>query len=135
MIGFVSALSASLAIMVLVVLSALIGYVQSILPSTGMIKISENKYRYFQKTIYLDAPLINEVVLQVETLGMTNRVTSYQSGCDHGFNHSDRQAFEVSTYNYLTLNNYFGEKVKIGNINVMENIETFNTCYIDINLK
>lgn len=135
MIGFVSALSASLAIMVLVVLSALIGYVQSILPSSGMIKINEYKYRYFQTTIYLDAPLINEVVMQIEQLGMTNQVESYQSGCDFGFNHNDRQAFEVSTFNYLTLNNYFGEKVKIGNINVLENKETFNACYVDINLK
>ncbi len=135
MIGFVSALSASLAIMVLVVLSALIGYVQSILPTTGLIRLDEYTYRYVQEDVYIEPRIIGEVILEIDLMGLTNDVVSYQVGCNHGFNQDSRQATEIATFNYLTINNYFDEKVKIGNIKVEEFPDGFNICYVDINMK
>ena len=60
MIGFVSAISASLAIIILVVISSLIGYVQSIMPAKGLIKIDELTYRYVMEGKFIEDKLIEE---------------------------------------------------------------------------
>lgn len=135
MIGFVSAISASLAIIILVVISSLIGYVQSIMPAKGLIKIDELTYRYVMEGKFIEDKLIEEVVVQIENAGLASRVVSYQTGCNYGFNTVEREMLEVSTYNYLVLNQYFQESMKIGNTNNYEALEVINTCYIDINLR
>ena len=86
MIGFVSAISASLAIIILVVISSLIGYVQSIMPAKGLIKIDELKYRYVMEGKFIEDKLIEEVVVQIENAGLASRVVSYQTGCNYGTN-------------------------------------------------
>lgn len=135
MVGFVSAISAALAIIILVVMSALIGYVKSILPESGLIKIDENKYRYIQEEIYLTDKVIGEVELQLSQLGIAQRLKSYQVGCNYGFNMPERQAFEISTFNYLTINKYFDDAIEVGKIEIFKSQEGINTCYMDINLR
>lgn len=135
MIGFVSAISASLAIIILVVIASLIGYVQSIMPTKGLIKISDTKYRYVMEGKFVNNALIEEVILEIENVGVSNRVISYQTGCNYGFNSNSREMLEVATYNYLVINQYFLESMKIESVNNSENINSINTCYIDINLR
>lgn len=134
MIGFIAAISASLAIIVLVVVASLIGYVQSILPSKGLIKINEEKYRYIMEGTFVNANLLSEIILQIETVGVSGRVKSYQNGCNYGFNVNKRDVDEISTYNYLVMNQFFGDALKVDSIvDEVEN-EKFNVCFVDINL-
>lgn len=134
MVGFVSALSASLAIIILVALSALISYIQSILPEKGLIKIDENTYRYIQEEVYSSEDVLKDIILQLELLGLTPRLKSYQAGCSYGFNLNDRAAIETATYNYLMLNQYFGETIQIDAIKSFSENKQINTCFVDINL-
>lgn len=135
MIGFVSAISASLAIIILVVISALIGYVQSIMPAKGLIKVNETKYRYVMEGKFINSELLELVVIEIENTGIANRVISYQNGCTYGFNTKKREMEEVSTYNYLVLNQYFLKSLKIDTTNNYKADNVLNTCYIDINLR
>lgn len=134
MIGFVSALSASLAIIILVALAALIAYVNSILPAVGLIQVSETKYRYIQADTYTTPALLNDIVIKVDQLGLSPRVTSYQAGCNYGFNLEHRTADEVATYNYLTMGKFFGQTVKMGSIEMYQEKEKINACFVDINV-
>ena len=134
MVGFVSALSASLAIIILVALSALISYIQSILPEKGLIKIDENTYRYIQEEVYSSEDVLKDIILQLELLSLTPRLKSYQAGCSYGFNVNDRTAIETATYNYLMLNQYFSATIKIDAIKSFSENNQINTCFVDINL-
>ena len=134
MIGFVSALSASLAIIILVTISALVGYIESIFPTHGLIKINESKYRYVMKGYYIDEKLLREVILTIDDVGLTEKVGSYQTGCNYGFNTSEREMTVIPTFNYVTLNQYFASSMPIDNIMVIEEKGQINTCFIDINL-
>ncbi|MFD2176921.1 hypothetical protein [Veronia pacifica] len=134
MIGFVSALSASLAIIILVTISALIGYIESIFPTHGLIKVDETKYRYVMKGYYVDEALLREVIIAVDNLGLTEKVGSYQTGCNYGFNTSEREMTVIPTFNYVTLNQYFAGAMPIDSITVYEELGVINTCFIDINL-
>lgn len=135
MIGFVSAISASLAIIILVVISSLIGYVQSIMPAKGLIKVDDLKYRYVMEGKFINDELLQNVIIEIDNAGFASRVTSYQTGCTYGFNTKQREMLEVSTYNYLVLNQYFSNSIAISNINNFKADEVFNTCFIDINLR
>lgn len=135
MIGFISAISACLAIITLVVISSLIGYIQSITPSKGLIKIDDSKYRYIMEGKFVSDDLIKTVLLEIESIDLSSRVISYQTGCSYGFNTNKREVEEVSTYNYLILSQYFSGSISIDTTNNFEADEVINTCYIDINLR
>jgi len=135
MIGFVSALTASLSVIILVVLAALIGFVESILPEAGLIKINDYKYRYIQENPFIETDLINKVVLEIESMKLLEDVKSYQVNCQFGYNQSYRQASEIATFNYLTITNYLGDNALVGNIGIVESKDGLNTCFIDINIK
>ncbi len=135
MIGFISAISASLAIIILVVISSLVNYVQSIMPTHGLIKIDEFKYRYVMDGQYVDDSLLKSIVVDVESAGLANRVTSYQTGCSYGFNAQKRVVEEISTYNFLVLNQYFLDAITIDKTNNFQADDVVNTCHVDINLR
>lgn len=137
MIGFVAAISASLAVITLVVISSLIAYIESILPEKGLIKINDSKYRYVMDRQFVNSELISLVVIKVDEVlaESKERVVSYQTGCTYGFSKSKREVEEVSTYNHLVLSQYFLESVPVINSNSFQEDEVINTCYIDINIK
>tara|TARA_B110001469_G_C9275814_1_gene153279 strand:+ start:71 stop:499 length:429 start_codon:yes stop_codon:yes gene_type:complete len=135
MIGFVSALTASLSVIILVVLAALIGFVESILPETGLIKVNDYKYRYIQENPFIQEDLINKVLLEIESMKLLDDVKSYQVKCQFGYNQNYRQASEIATFNYLAITNYLGDNVLVGNIDIIESKEGLNTCFIDVNIK
>lgn len=134
MIGFVSAISSALAVIILVVIASLLGYIQSILPPEGLIKINEVKYRYIMDGYYLENKFLQQVVVEVENLGLSDRVISYQPGCNYGFNTDERQMTEIPTFNYIILTKYFGETIPIDSIIIDEQSQAINNCFVDINL-
>ncbi|ROV59503.1 hypothetical protein EGH82_13465 [Vibrio ponticus] len=134
MIGFVSAISSALAVIVLVVIATLIAFVQAIMPETGLVKINDEKYRYVMESSYVDANLIREVIMQSEVIDIDQRVISYQNGCNYGFNSTQRQMEEIGTFNYIKMTQYFADSVPVAPMFTIEESEMFNTCFIDINL-
>jgi hypothetical protein len=135
MIGFVSAISASLAIIILVSLASLIAYVQSILPSYGLVKISDDKYRYYMDGQFVKPALIEDIVTQAYNLGISDRITSYQNGCLYGFNLNQEAADQISTFNYITMNQFFQDSVPVGSILALLDESKINACFVDINLR
>jgi len=135
MIGFVSAISASLAVIILVSLASLVAFVQSILPASGLVKINDNKYRYVMEGQFLKNDLIEEVVTQIYNHGLSTRVDNYQNGCNYGFNVDQQQSHQISTYNYIVMNGFFQESTPV--LEIVEETEKskINVCFIDINLK
>jgi len=135
MIGFVSAISASLAVIILVSLASLVAFVQSILPASGLVKINDNKYRYVMEGQFLKNVLIEEVVTQIYNHGLSSRVETYQNGCNFGFNIDKQQSHQISTYNYIVMNGFFQESTPV--LEIVEEVEKgkINVCFIDINLK
>ncbi|WP_114764656.1 hypothetical protein [Vibrio rhodolitus] len=134
MIGFVSAISSALAVIVLVVIATLLAFVQAIMPTTGLVRINDVKYRYVMESSYIEPQLIREVILKTEVAGIDDRVISYQNGCTYGFNSSERQMTEISTYNYITMTQYFDDAIPVAPMYTIAEKEVFNTCFIDINL-
>ena len=108
MIGFVSAITASLAVIILVVISSLIGFVQSIMPSTGMVKISQVTYRYNQQTPYINEDILHDLVVTAEKMQISSRIKAFQIGCNYGFNASQYEMKHIATYNYIVINKYLG---------------------------
>lgn len=134
MIGFVAAISASLAVIILVVIASLIGFVQSIMPTTGLIKIDEYTYRYNQQTPYVTRELLTDLVLTVGDMSFSNRIKSYQIGCDYGFNANEYEMTRIATFNYIATNQFFSESYPVENAKVELEGEKMNSCHIDIHL-
>lgn len=134
MIGFISAISSALAVIILVVISSLLAFVQAMMPATGIVRLSDVKYRYVMESSYINPELIREVIIQSENIGIGDRVISYQNGCNYGFNANERQMLEISTFNYISLAQYFDGTVPIESMYLFEEKEVLNSCFIDINL-
>lgn len=134
MIGFISAISSALAVIILVVISSLLAFVQAMMPSTGIVRLSDVKYRYVMESNYIDADLIRSVIIKSKELGIAGKVISYQNGCSYGFNANERQMLEISTFNYITLTQYFDGTVPVNPMYTFEENEVINSCFIDINL-
>ncbi|WED20667.1 hypothetical protein L3Q72_08385 [Vibrio sp. JC009] len=134
MIGFVAAITASLAVIILVVISSLIGFVQSIMPTTGLIKIDEVTYRYNLQTPYVSREVLKDLVLTVDGMSFNDRVKSYQTGCNFGFNTNENEMVHIATFNYISLNQFFAGSYPIEHINVVSQDDRMNSCFIDIHL-
>lgn len=134
MIGFVAAITASLAVIILVVIASLIGFVQSIMPTKGIIKIDELTYRYNMVTPYVSREMLNELVLTVSDMSFSDRIKSYQNGCNYGFNASEYEMKHIATYNYIATNQYFSGSYPVDHITLYIETDKFNNCYIDIHL-
>jgi len=135
MIGFIAAISSALAMIILVVISSLITFIQSILPDAGIIQINENKYRFVMEEVYITPTLMREVMIQVDLLKVSDRVSFYQTGCSYGFNINKRQMTEISTYNHIILGQYFAGSVDIKPIYLYKEENILNSCFVDVNLK
>ncbi|WP_375749702.1 hypothetical protein [Vibrio sp. HN007] len=134
MIGFVAAISASLAVIILVVIASLIGFVQSIMPTSGIIKIDEDTYRYNFKTPYVTRELLTELVLTIGDMSFSDRIKSYQIGCNYGFNTTEYEMTRIATFNYIATNQFFDNSYPVDNIVVEEEPERMNSCHMDIHL-
>ena len=134
MIGFVSAISAALAVIVLVVIATLLSFIDSLLPPVGLVKISEVKYRYIMEGYYVNDRFLEGVVREMEHLDLSARIVSYQPGCFYGFNAGERSMTEIPTFNHIMMGQYFDSSVAIEPIITYAQTDIINRCFIDINL-
>ena len=132
MIGFVSAITASLAVIILVVISSLIGFVQSIMPSTGLVKVDGQTYRYNQVSPYISQEILRDVVLTINDMSFSDQIKSFQIGCNHGFNASQYEMKHIATYNYIVINKFFAGSYPIDSIKVVSEPNKMNNCFIEI---
>lgn len=134
MIGFVAAITASLAVIILVVIASLIGFVQSIMPTSGLIKIDELTYRYNLQTPYVSQEILKDLVLTVNDMSFGHRIKSYQTGCNYGFNTNEYEMKRIATFNYIATNQFFSGGYAVDKINIETQTEKMNNCFIDIHL-
>lgn len=134
MIGFVAAITASLAVIILVVIASLIGFVQSIMPTTGVVKIDEFTYRYNLKTPYVNQEILQELVLTVSDMSFSDRIQSYQNGCNFGFNANEKEMKHIATYNYIMTHQFFAGSYPVDHINIISQNKKMNSCFIDIHV-
>ncbi|WP_413283051.1 hypothetical protein [Vibrio sp. MA40-2] len=134
MIGFVAAITASLAVIILVVISSLIGFVQSIMPTTGIIKIDELTYRYNQKSPYVSKEILQDLVLTANDMSFGDRIKSYQNGCSYDFNANEYEMRHIATYNYIATHQFFDGAFPVEHIKIIAESEKINSCFIDIHV-
>ena len=134
MIGFVCAISASLAVIILITVSSLLGYVDSILPKGGLIEITENHYRYSMTNVFISAEKLDALTLAIGSIEARKNMTlqSQRPVCNYGFNRPEREMLEVVTFNFLKVSHYYGEGVNILSAKVEEDQSGINFCYLDI---
>ena len=134
MIGFVSAISASLAVIILITVSSLLGYVNSILPKKGVKKIDDTHYQYVMGNIFVREEALNQLTLLVSEIESENNIVlqSNRPVCNFGFNRPEREMIEVATFNFLKIKQYYGDEVSILGVKTEEYEAGFNFCYLDV---
>jgi hypothetical protein len=134
MIGFVSAISASLAVIILITVSSLLGYVNSILPKKGIKKIDETHYQYIMGNVFVGQEPLNQLTLLISEIEEKNDVVlmSNRPVCNFGFNRSEREMIEIATFNFLKIKKYYGDQVNVLRIHTEEYEAGFNYCYLDV---
>ena len=135
MMGFVGAISASLAIIILIAVSSLVAYVDAIAPRVGLSKVADLQYRYIMKNAFVRNESMVDLSLVIDNLEKDNNISliSVKPICNYGFNLSEREVDEIVTYNYIkltmwykssvsvevALSNYFGDAINYCQIDLM----------------
>ncbi len=134
MIGVVSAISASLAVIILVTVSSLLGYVGSILPKTGIKKVSDNHYKYIMNNVFVGASVLDTLTLTIDGIESKNNIAlqSHRPVCNFGFNRSEREMIEIVTFNFLKINKYYEDDVEVLNAKTESYEGGINYCYLDL---
>jgi hypothetical protein len=134
MIGFVSAISASLAVIILITVSSLLGYVNSILPKKGIKKIDETHYQYIMGNVFVGQKPLNQLTVLISEMEVTNEITLISSRpiCNFGFNRPEREMIEIATFNFLKIKQYYGAEVNVLDIKTESYESGFNFCYFDM---
>lgn len=139
MIGFISAVSASLAIFVLISVVTLVAYLDTITPKYGFKKISELHYLYIITDSYLNDSKLTMMQNFITKTSERDTISleSLKPDCNYGFNRDERKATEIVTYNYVQLIQYVQ---KSGSATVLPiNRHSFdvgvNYCHVDLMFK
>jgi hypothetical protein len=134
MIGFVCAISASLAIIILITISSLLGYINSVIPKEGLLKISEFHYNYTMDNVFIQASVLAEMTLAIDSLELSNDfdLKYYRAGCNYGFNRVENEMTEIATFNFVRIHQFYGDQVNVEPVEVRYYDEGINTCYIDV---
>lgn len=134
MIGFVSAISGALAVIILMTVSALVGYIDSIAPRVGLAKISDLQYAYVMKNIFIRNDSMVEFSLIVSDIEEKEKISlnSVKIVCNYGFNLSEREVDEILTYNYVRLNLWYKDTVDVEKVNSIYYGQAINYCEINM---
>lgn len=134
MIGFIAAISGVLAIIVLVTIANFLTFVASIMPANGLVQIDEYKYRYYLEDRFATAMVLDSIVQNLYDFGISDNIRTIQNGCNHGFNFDEVAAENISTYNYIVIQDYLRDSYEIDPILIEVDPDRLNVCYVDINL-
>ena len=91
MVGFIGALSSSLAILILVFITLLLGYIDSMLPEKSIFQLSEATYRYPLKSYFITNAFKPEMedLIKNHQKNTKQTVKSVKIGCTAGFDMSN----------------------------------------------
>lgn len=133
MVGFIGALSSSLCILILVFITLVVGYIDSLIPSSVMQKIDENTYRYPVKTYYVSTDIIDEVDQKIIELKEKEKFeTGYlQVGCEGGFDIDLKSADNIMVFNTIKMNSHQYNIPVIMYDGPTVSEHSLNYCYID----
>jgi hypothetical protein len=132
--GFVGAISASLAVIILIAVSSLVAYIDAIAPRVGLSKIADLQYSYVMKNIFVRNESMVELSLIVNGIEEKQKIAlnSVKLNCNYGFNLSEREVDEIVTYNYIKLNLWYKETVNVEKVNSSYFPDAINFCQIDL---
>ncbi|WP_045412571.1 hypothetical protein [Vibrio owensii] len=133
MVGFIGALSSSLCILILVFITLIVGYIDSLLPEASVFRIDEATYRYPISSYYVTDEVINELDIIIDDLSINKGFStkSLEVGCSSGFDIDTQSANNLMVYNTIKTNNSLNLEALM---NDQPSIDTnkLNYCYIDI---
>jgi hypothetical protein len=141
MMGFVCAISAALCIIILITISSLLGYVQSIIPTQGLIKIDELHYYFSTEDTLFQLDGLREITLAINSLETEKKIklSSMRPGCNFGFNRKQKDMAQTATFNYIRINKFYQNDIQntfsIQPIKVDNYEQGINTCYVDLYFK
>jgi len=141
MIGFVCAISAALCIIILITISSLLGYIQTVIPTQGLNKIDELHYYFSTEDTLFQRDGLREITLAVNTLETENKFTlsSLRPGCNYGFNRTQKYMAQTATFNYIRINKFYQNDLEntftIQPIKIDNYEQGINTCYVDLYFK
>ncbi len=133
MVGFIGALSSALCILILVFITLIIGYIDSLLPDKSIFRIDEITYRYPIDSYYVTEQVIFELGREIRRLkeGDTFIVENVNLGCTYDFDIDKKSAENLSVYNSIKVSNSdFGVDVSLGEIELDK--YRINYCYADL---
>jgi hypothetical protein len=109
MMGFVSAISASLAVIVLITVSALLGFISSIMPQHGIKRVDDYQYILVLKYEFISEKGLQELSDHVANIELENqmKLKSVKPLCNYGFDRPEREMQEIVTFNFLILEKYY----------------------------
>jgi len=134
MIGFVSAISASLAVIILITVTSLLAYIDSIFPRIGLRKINDLHYQYVMGELFVENSSLSELSLKINLLENEEGVIlkSHKPICNYGFNRPEREMLEIVTFNYLKILKFYEDDISVQGVDVELYEAGFNYCYIDL---
>ncbi len=108
MVGFIGALSSSLCILILVFITLLLSYINSILPSPSLFKINESTERLPIKTYFISNETKDEITRIIDELSTDEKTkpNTITLGCSYGFDLDKNIANNISIYNAIKLNSF-----------------------------
>ncbi|EGS5160194.1 hypothetical protein M0K47_004980 [Escherichia coli] len=139
MLGFVSALSSAVAVMILIMTTLLINLGTTMLARDNALKSiqidklsssqhSQNDMKKTQGDILFGGLSLSAVDLKkIKESGVSTLVIY----CQYGSNLSKSVATKISTLNYLRLKKYLGDKTEVILLSP-PNTETTNSCYVEV---
>lgn len=108
MVGFIGALSSSLCVIILVFITLLMGYIESMLPDTSLFRVDEVTYRYPIKGYFVTDLVrldILDVINELKTKNDFN-LDKIEVGCSYGFDLNYELTENISIYNGIKINSF-----------------------------
>ena len=133
MVGFIGALSSSLCILILVFITLLVGYIDSLLPEASLFKINESTYRYPIASYFIVNEMKEEVSnvlvrLQEDYHFLPERT---EVGCTAGFDIQTEMAENIMAYNTIKLSSFDLPLDSIMEAAPVQVGDKLNYCYLE----
>ncbi len=135
MVGFIGALSSALCILILVFITLIVGYIDSLLPEASFFRVNEATYRYPISSYYVTDDVLKELDAILININEDEKfkINSINVGCSFGFDIGESSANNIMVYNTIKINT---GKIPIDatmNKDPIVDKNKLNYCYVDFN--
>lgn len=133
MVGFIGALSSSLCILILVFITLIVGYIDSLLPESSVFRIDEATFRFPISSYYVTDDVINELEFIISDLKSNKDfvVDSLAIGCSEGFDIDKASANNLMVFNSIKVSSGLDIDSVMNNKPIFDE-NKLNYCYVDI---